>query len=92
MKAWTIHVSGRDYDWRCFFGKHVYTPWQVEENPTPYTPEWAMSWKTCKRCGMWVWKPTKRERIEGWFVGGMFLLLAGGSLVAGISKVAEWIA
>lgn len=38
----------REIDIRCFFGIHAYTPWTYKDGQPPM-------YKTCKRCGEWIW-------------------------------------
>lgn len=78
-------------DWRCWIGVHRWTKWQVEQEPSPYIPDWAMSWRTCQRCGMWEWKPSVRERVVMFVVSFLLLSLLLSSVVIGLVKVVEWV-
>ena len=70
---------------------HRWSDWRVKPDPTPYTPEWAMSWRVCQRCGMWEWKPSRRERVTQIIVQTALVLGLLAWPVIGLVKFVEWL-
>lgn len=79
-------------DWRCWIGIHRWTPWQEEATPSPYKPKWALSWRVCRSCDMWEWKPSRRERVTQITISALLLFVPLAWFVIGLVKFVEWIA